>query len=130
MTHKVANGATNAPAAVRRPDYSITDAEVAIIKAAMQAAPGSWSVTDFACECCGNTVVAIGPTSDVVVGPQFELSRNRNHRIDLMTTWLDGEDYSSEIWLLQAALLSVLCTITEAMAEMQHTHRYVLNPQH
>jgi hypothetical protein len=40
MTHKVANGATNAPAAVRRPDYSITDAEVAIIKSVMQAAPG------------------------------------------------------------------------------------------
>jgi hypothetical protein len=131
MINKVSNEATNGPAAASRPDHSITDAEVAIIRAVvMQTVRGSWSVNDFACECCGNTIVAIGPTSDAVVGPRFELSRNRDHRIDLTTTWLDGEDYSSEIWLLQAALRSVLCTITEAMAETQHPHRHLPNPQH
>jgi hypothetical protein len=131
MTNEVSNGATNAPAAVRRPDHSITDAEVAIIRAVvMQTARGSWSVNDFACECCGNIIVAIGPTSDAVVGARFELSRNRDHRIDLTTTWLDGEDYSSEIWLLQAALRNVLSTISEAMAETQDPLSHLLNPQH
>jgi hypothetical protein len=125
MTKEVINVSTGATAAVCRPDYSITDAEVAIIRTVvMQAAPGSWSVNDFACECCGNTIVAIRPASDALVGPRFELSRNRDHRIDLRTSWLDGEDYSSEIWLLHVALLSVLSTITEAMAEMQHPHRH------
>ena len=124
MINKVSNEAINGPAAATRPDYSITDAEVAIIRTVvMQAAPGSWSVSDFACECCGNTVVAIGPISDSAVGPRFELSRNRDHRIDT-TTWLDGKKYSSESWLLHAALLNLLSTITEAMAEMQHPRRH------
>jgi hypothetical protein len=123
MTNEVINATTGA-AAAQRPHYSITDAEVAIIKTVMQAAPGSWSGSDFACECCGNTVIAVGQTSNAVVGPWFELFRNRDYRIDLTTTWLDGEDYSSEFWSLQAALRAILSTITEAMAEMQHPHRH------
>jgi hypothetical protein len=47
MTNEVFNATTGA-AAARRPDYSITDAEVAIIATVMQAAPGSWFVSDFA----------------------------------------------------------------------------------
>jgi hypothetical protein len=114
MTNKVSKGTTRAAAAVRRPYYSITDAEVSVIKTVTQAAPGSWFVTDFACECCGNTVVSIGRTCDAVVGPWFELSRNKDQRILLTTKWLNGEDYVSEFWSLKAALGSVLATITQA----------------
>jgi hypothetical protein len=113
MTNKVSNGTTDAAAAVRRPDYSITDAEVSVIKTLTQAGPGSWSAADFVCECCGNTVVSIGRTCDAVVGPWFELSRNKNQRILLTTTWLDGKDYVSEFWSLKAALGCVLATITQ-----------------
>ena len=35
------------------------------------------------------------------------------------TTWLDGEDYTSEFWSVPAALSSILSTIAKAMAEME-----------
>ena len=108
MTNEVSNGTTGAAAAVRRPDYSITDAEVSVIKTVAQAAPGSWSAVDFVCECCGNTAVSIGPTCDAAIGPRFELSRDKDQRILLTTTWFNGEDYVSEFWSLKAALRSVL----------------------
>jgi hypothetical protein len=113
MTNKVRNGTTRAAAAVRRPDYSITDAEISVIKTVAHGAPGSWFAVDFVCECCGNTAVSIRPTCDAVVGPWFELSRNKDQKILLMTTWLDGEDYVSEFWSLKAALRSVLSTIAQ-----------------
>jgi hypothetical protein len=118
MANEVTNVDTVAAVATRRPDYSLTDAEVSRIEAVAEAAPGSWFAVDFACDCCGNTTVSIGATSDAVVGPWFELSRDADHRIQLTTTWLDGKDYSSEFWSLNAALRCVLSMIAEAMDEM------------
>jgi hypothetical protein len=119
MTNEVTDVTTAAAVAVGRPDYSLTDAEAALIETVAKAAPGSWFAVDFACECCGNTTVSIGPVCDAVVGPWFEISRNADQRIALTTTWLDGEDYTSEFWSLKAALGAVLATISEGLAEMQ-----------
>ena len=110
---------TAGTAAVRRPEYSITDTEISTVETVLRATPGSWFAVDQVCECCGNITIAIGPTSDAVVGPWFELVRNRDERIELTTTWLDGEDYTSEFWSLDAALRSVVTTIMEGMGIMQ-----------
>jgi hypothetical protein len=118
MTNEVTTAAAGTVAAVHRPDYSLTDAEVSRIEAAAEAAPGSWFAVDEACECCGNKTVSIGPTSDAFLAPWFALSRNKDHRIELTTRWLDWEDYTSEFWSLDAALRCVLSMIAEAMHEM------------
>jgi hypothetical protein len=118
MTNEVTTAATGTVAAVRRPDHSLTDAEVSAIKTVAEAATGSWFAVDFACECCGNTTVSIGPTSDAFLVPWFALSRNKDQRIELTTSWLDGEDYTNEFWSLNAALRCVLSMIAEAMHEM------------
>jgi hypothetical protein len=118
MTNEVITAATGTGVAVRRPNYSLTDAEVARIEAVAEAAPGSWFAVDVACECCGNTTVFIGPTSDAFLVPWFALSRNKDQRIELTTRWLDWEDYTSEFWSLNAALRCVLSMIAEAMHEM------------
>jgi hypothetical protein len=93
MTNEATSGTTDAAAVVHRPEYSITDAEVSIVETVLRAAPGSWFAVEDGCECCGNATVVIGPTSDA---PWFELVRKRDERIELTTTWLDDEDYTSE----------------------------------
>jgi hypothetical protein len=118
MTNEVTTAAAGTVAAVRRPYYSLADAEVSRIEAAAEAAPGSWFAVDSGCECCGNTTVSIGPTSDAFLAPWFALSRNKDERIELTISWLDGEDYTSEFWSLNAALRCVLSMIAQAMAEM------------
>jgi hypothetical protein len=118
MTNEVSTAATGTVAAIRRPAYSLTDAEVSRIKTVAKAAPGSWFAVDFACECCGNTTVFIGPTSDAFLVPRFQLVRGKDQKIELTISWLDGEDYTSEFWSLNAALRCVLSMIAEAMHEM------------
>jgi hypothetical protein len=119
MNTDAIRGTTDAAALVHRPEHSITDAEVSTIETVLRAAPGSWFAVDHVCECCGNITVAVGPTSDAVLGPWFELVRNKDERIELTTTWLDGEDYTGEFWSLDAALRSVVITIMEGMGIMQ-----------
>jgi hypothetical protein len=118
MRNELTTAVTGTGVAVRRPDYSLTDAEVSRIEAVAEAAPGSWFAVDFACECCGNRTVFIGPTSDALLVPRFELVRGKDQKIELTTSWLDGEDYTSEFWSLNAALRCVLSMIAEAMYEM------------
>jgi hypothetical protein len=114
------HGTTDAAAVVvQRPEHSITDAELSIIETVLRAAPGSWFAVDEVCECCGNITVAIGPTSDAVLGPWFELVRNEDKRLELTTTWPNGANYTSEFWSLDAALRSVMITIMEGMGIMQ-----------
>jgi hypothetical protein len=105
--------------AVACPAHCLTESEVSAISTVVEAAPGCWFATDYACDCCGNTTVAIGPESDAVPGPWFELSRDADQRVVLTTTWLDGEDYTSEFWSVPAALSAILSTITKAMGEME-----------
>ena len=119
MNTDVTKGTAGA-AAVRRPEVSsITDTEVSTVETVLRATPGSWFAVDQVCACCGNITIAIGPTSDAVAGPWFELVRKRDERIELTTTWLDGEDYTSEFWSLDAALRAVVTTIMEGMGIMQ-----------
>jgi hypothetical protein len=47
------------------------------------------------------------------------VSRDEDHRIILTTTWLDGEDYTSEFWSVSVALSAIISTIAKATAEME-----------
>jgi hypothetical protein len=94
---------TTSTAAVCRPSYCLTEAEVSCIRTGVEAAPGSWFAVNLDCACCGNTTVAIGPTCDTVPGPGFEVSRDEDRRMILTTTWLDGEEYTSEFWSVSVA---------------------------
>jgi hypothetical protein len=118
MNTDTIHGTAEAVAVVRRPEHSIADAEISTIGTILRAAPGSWFANGYVCECCSNITVAIGSNSDAVVGPRFELIRNRDERIELSTTWLDGEDYDSEFWSLDAALRSVVTSIMEGVGIM------------
>ncbi len=117
MTEEITN--TTSTAAIRRPSHCLTEAEVSCIRTGVEAAPGSWFAVDLDCACCGNTTVAIGPTCDAVPGPWFEVSRDEDRRIILTTTWLDGEDYTSEFWSVSVALSAIISTIATATAEME-----------